>query len=286
MGVERAPMSTTENKKLVLGHPDGMAPMPGEVVDTEWPMKPMGDGISSGKFECPICGRLSSAVNPVEETEHGMVRCMRCLQLSHALDWKERPVAIMHVEYSPVRIDDYVRAGDEIRFWGEAEWKPAPTEMLGLRVPKLRKWEARRPKAGNIRMEKVNAGSPIRERREVPPPGWSCTRAAGHDGPCAAVTENGAMMCESRFTWIERLGMKLFPARHCDVPEPKGRVIGNGDCIVCRTGVVLGFWDRARILFSGRLTVETKTATENRVGENVTNGVCYVNAPAWMQPKP
>lgn len=43
------------------------------------------------------------------------------------------------------------------------------------------------PPHGEGRRERARTGT-----CQKPPPGWACTRGAGHDGPCAAVRARGA----------------------------------------------------------------------------------------------
>ena len=77
---------------------------------------------------------------------------------------------------------------------------------------------------------------------------------------------------DTPWTWRERLRFKLFPGRYCDLPEAPAT---HQDCLTIRTVVVLGWLDRLRLLFSGRLTVETKTVTENMVGQHKTSSVAF-----------
>lgn len=73
----------------------------------------------------------------------------------------------------------------------------------------------------------------------------------------------------------ERLGWRLFPSRHCDMP--KG--MGFRDGIITEVTVGLSFADRVRALFSGRIRVVSKTATGNLVGHYETNAVAHVEPP-------
>lgn len=75
-------------------------------------------------------------------------------------------------------------------------------------------------------------------------------------------------------TWRERLRNRLFPYKHCFAPDANP---DYKDTLTCRTTAVLSFGDRLKLLFTGRLTVVTCTVTENEVGENVTNSICYVD---------
>ncbi len=77
---------------------------------------------------------------------------------------------------------------------------------------------------------------------------------------------------DTQWTWRERLRFKLFPDRYCPLPEASAV---HKDCVVIRTVVVLSALDRLRVLWSGRVTVETKTVTENIVGATTTASVGY-----------
>ena len=91
-------------------------------------------------------------------------------------------------------------------------------------------------------------------------------------------TENTVL--EYHSTRLERLGWYLFPNTLCDMPDKPGM----RDCLVTRTKVELSFVDRLRVLVSGRIQVETKTATKNVVGAQETNAAFVVKPPAWMDP--
>lgn len=84
----------------------------------------------------------------------------------------------------------------------------------------------------------------------------------------------------------ERIGWRLFPSRHCDMPDlPKlktGGQTATRDCLVAHTKVELSFLDRLRVLVSGRIEVVAKTVTENVIGENVTVAVFNVRPPGWL----
>lgn len=47
------------------------------------------------------------------------------------------------------------------------------------------------------------------------------------------------------------------------------------DVFVCRTTVHFSFADRLRIVLTGKVTVETRTATENEIGAHKTKSVAY-----------
>ncbi len=76
----------------------------------------------------------------------------------------------------------------------------------------------------------------------------------------------------------ERIGWRLFPSQHCDIPD-----IGNmRDCVITKTTVDLSLMDRLRVLISGRIEVTAKTATGNEVGAYATNAVFNVRPPRWL----
>jgi len=81
-------------------------------------------------------------------------------------------------------------------------------------------------------------------------------------------------------TWIDRLRWKLFPIETCDIPDMPAK-----DCLIVRTECRLSLFGRLRMLVSGRILVETKTATENIIGEFETACVCNVKAPVFMDRK-
>lgn len=81
-----------------------------------------------------------------------------------------------------------------------------------------------------------------------------------------------AYYVDTPWTWREKLQFKLFPSRHCSLPDAPASHL---DCIVVRTVVTLSLLDRLRVLWSGRLTVETKTVTEHIVGATTTASVAY-----------
>jgi len=74
------------------------------------------------------------------------------------------------------------------------------------------------------------------------------------------------------WTWRDRLRHKLFPSNYCPLPPAPA---SYADVVVVRTVVSLSLIDRVRVLLSGKLTVETRTVTENVVGGTVTGSVAY-----------
>lgn len=79
-------------------------------------------------------------------------------------------------------------------------------------------------------------------------------------------------------THRERIGWRFFPSRHCDIPDKPGM----RDCVVTRTTTDLSFLDRVRVLISGRIEVQSKTATENVIGDHATNAEFCVRPPSWL----
>jgi hypothetical protein len=77
---------------------------------------------------------------------------------------------------------------------------------------------------------------------------------------------------DTPWTWRERLRFRLFPIRHCELPEAPATY---ADCVVVKTVTSLSLADRVRVLLSGKLTVETRTVTENIVGGTATSSVAY-----------
>jgi|GEM_PF-4635733 len=80
-------------------------------------------------------------------------------------------------------------------------------------------------------------------------------------------------------TWQERLGRRFFPQAICHTPE----VHGAKDCVVITTTATLSFTGRLRALVSGRIQVETRTATECKVGRVLTLSATTVLPPRWME---
>lgn len=78
-------------------------------------------------------------------------------------------------------------------------------------------------------------------------------------------------------TWVDRLRWKLFPMETCDIPDIPAR-----DCVIVRSRYRLSFLGRLRVLFSGRIEVETKTATENIVGACESSSCLNVKAPRFI----
>lgn len=81
-----------------------------------------------------------------------------------------------------------------------------------------------------------------------------------------------AYILERPVTWRDKLRHKLFPADHLEVPVAP---ITHKDVLVVRVTCELSMLDRIRLLFSGKLMVETKTVTENIIGHHVTSSLAY-----------
>ena len=76
-------------------------------------------------------------------------------------------------------------------------------------------------------------------------------------------------------SWWRR---KLFPARICTFPDTVEFVMR--DAVMVDTVVHLSWLDRSRMLFCGKLRVESRTICENCVGKTVSSSVAYV-LPPW-----
>ncbi len=68
------------------------------------------------------------------------------------------------------------------------------------------------------------------------------------------------------------LRRKLFPVDPCPLPEAPSTY---ADVINIKTSVELSFGQRLRVMLTGRLRVETKTVTENRIGQSITASSAY-----------
>jgi hypothetical protein len=86
------------------------------------------------------------------------------------------------------------------------------------------------------------------------------------------MNEQQAYFVDTPWTWRERLRFKLFPSRHCSLPEAPVTYL---DCVVSTTRAEFSFLDRLRILLTGKCVVQTKTVCQNVVGETRTSSVAY-----------
>lgn len=82
----------------------------------------------------------------------------------------------------------------------------------------------------------------------------------------------GMMACQT-WGWKDKLRFKLFPVRNCELPPAPHSHL---DVLTVNTVVKLPFVDRIRLLVSGEMRVDTKTVTQNEIGEHVTGSSCYV----------
>jgi hypothetical protein len=81
----------------------------------------------------------------------------------------------------------------------------------------------------------------------------------------------------------EKVGWRLFPQRHTEAPDATAAGIQAKDCLTIRTEVHLSWLDRIRVIVSGRLRVESKTITENRLGGLSTNSGASVRPPKFLE---
>lgn len=70
-----------------------------------------------------------------------------------------------------------------------------------------------------------------------------------------------------------RIRRRLFPARFCRPPTPDFEL---QDMLFSKTVCGLSLVDRLRIMVTGRLVVETRTATENVIGRHAVSSTSYV----------
>jgi hypothetical protein len=63
---------------------------------------------------------------------------------------------------------------------------------------------------------------------------------------------------------------RLCPWRPCPVPELPSKWV---DVLTVVSRCEVGFWDRVRILVTGRLEVESRVGCENLVGQTKTESV-------------
>lgn len=82
--------------------------------------------------------------------------------------------------------------------------------------------------------------------------------------------------------WIARLRWKLFPYTYC--PQPEAPVYFK-NVIVHNVRVDVSFTDRLRVLFSGRLIVESRIATQEHSGSMISASQFSALPPRWMQVK-
>ena len=76
-----------------------------------------------------------------------------------------------------------------------------------------------------------------------------------------------------------RIGCSLFPARW---PETPSLCVPKADMIMTRTYWEPSIVDRLRLLVSGRLVVETRTATEHEPGQTASAAEVNVQPPLFL----
>lgn len=76
-----------------------------------------------------------------------------------------------------------------------------------------------------------------------------------------------------QWTWKDKLRSRLFPFKPCILPEAPST---HKDVLISKTVCCLDVVDRIKLLFTGRLHVETRTVTENEIGACMTASQCYV----------
>ena len=87
------------------------------------------------------------------------------------------------------------------------------------------------------------------------------------------MSENGVgYFVDTPWTWREKLRYRLMPSHPCPLPSAPAHY---ADCVVVTTVVGLSILDRLRVLLTGHLKVQTRTVTENIVGQSVTSSVAY-----------
>lgn len=79
----------------------------------------------------------------------------------------------------------------------------------------------------------------------------------------------------------QRIGARLFPSRHVEVPEVKNPEQWQ-DVIVADACTKHSLIDRIRILFSGRTWTRIKILTENKAGATKANGDTYPFPPNFL----
>ena len=86
------------------------------------------------------------------------------------------------------------------------------------------------------------------------------------------IPEAGGVPCSIAHdrTWRCRLRAKLFPFTICELPEAPPSF---QDVLISISRSQLSFMDRLRVLFTGKVEVETRTVTENMIGSHRTNSV-------------
>jgi hypothetical protein len=81
---------------------------------------------------------------------------------------------------------------------------------------------------------------------------------------------NSTCSPETPWTWRDKLCARVFPFTICNIPEAPA---SYQDVIVSKSRSSLCFTDRLRVLFTGKVEVETRIVTENMIGSHRTNSV-------------
>lgn len=72
-------------------------------------------------------------------------------------------------------------------------------------------------------------------------------------------------------TLWRKVHRKLIPWNPCELPEAPPTWL---DVVITTTHCQLSITDRLRVLFTGKIEVETRTVTENMVGGCKTASIC------------
>ena len=79
---------------------------------------------------------------------------------------------------------------------------------------------------------------------------------------------------DTRWTWRERLGFKLFPSHLCPTPEVVDPARYT-DVLIVNVVASLSLVDRLRVLVTGKLKVQTHTLCEHAPGDVISSSVAY-----------
>lgn len=72
-------------------------------------------------------------------------------------------------------------------------------------------------------------------------------------------------------SWRDKIRRVIFPWHPCELPEASAKY---KDVFICRVSCELSFIDRIRILVAGCVEIESRTITENEIGEHLTESIC------------
>ena len=82
-----------------------------------------------------------------------------------------------------------------------------------------------------------------------------------------------ALAMPDRRTRLQKLKSRLFPAKHCMIPDAPSSYLG----VIHGYAVSKLDWkDRLRVLFTGIVVTQWKTVTQNEVGISITNAECHI----------